>query len=66
MREAIAKGTINADDKDALIQLKQCISPIKADTVEIHVVDSDDEEAFSQMKEARKENLRKARETKAR
>ena len=63
MREAIAKGTINADDEDALIQLKQCISPIKADTVEI--IDSDDEEALSQMKEARKEKLRKARETKA-
>ena len=51
MREAIAKGTINADDEDAPIQLKQCISPIKADTVEI--IDSDD----SQTKEARKENL---------
>ena len=54
VREAIAKGTINADDKDALIAEAVHFSNL-ADTVE--VIDSDDEEALSQMKEARKENL---------
>ena len=63
MKEAILKRELNGDNEESLIQLKQTISPIKRDVIQIY--DSDDENSIFHMQEAKKLNLKKAREVKA-
>ena len=63
MKEAISKGELDGDNEESLIQFKQTISPIKRDIIQIY--DSDDENSIFHMQEAKKSNLKKAREVKA-